>query len=100
MGSCARPGRPARKEEDKADDTTLLLAQLTRIMGKPQREFASISPYFVPGAAGTQALVTLAQSGVKIRLLTNSLAANDVIAVHAGYSKQEALCRLASEYSK
>jgi len=76
------------KSEDKADDTTLLLAQLNRVMGKSQREIDLISPYFVPGEAGTQALVKLAQSGVKIRLLTNSLAANDVIAVHAGYSKR------------
>ena len=46
-----------------------------------------ISPYFVPGKEGTAALVRVAGSGQNIRILTNSLAANDVAAVHGGYSK-------------
>ena len=46
-----------------------------------------ISPYFVPGKQGTAVLVSLAQEGKQIRVLTNSLAANDVAAVHGGYSQ-------------
>lgn len=46
-----------------------------------------ISPYFVPGKQGTALLVSLAQEGVQINVLTNSLAANDVAAVHGGYSQ-------------
>jgi len=38
-------------------------------------------------ASGTAALVELAKRGVKVRVLTNSLAATDVSAVHAGYAK-------------
>jgi len=41
---------------------------------------------FVPTEAGTAALSALAQSGVRVRILTNSLAATDVTPVHAGYS--------------
>jgi putative cardiolipin synthase len=52
-----------------------------------KKEFTVISPYFVPGDAGTAFLTGLAQRGVKVRILTNSLASNDVSAVHAGYSK-------------
>ena len=48
----------------------------------------SISPYFVPGDDGTAALAALAGRGVKVRILTNSLAASDVAAVHAGYAKR------------
>jgi putative cardiolipin synthase len=46
-----------------------------------------ISPYFVPGEGGTEAMVRAAQSGKQVRILTNSLAANDVAAVHGGYSR-------------
>ncbi len=43
------------------------------------------SPYLIPGAAGLDVFKELADRGVKVTILTNSLAANDVAAVHAGY---------------
>jgi cardiolipin synthase C len=46
-----------------------------------------ISPYFVPGRALTDSLVDLAASGKRVEVLTNSLVANDVAAVHGGYSR-------------
>jgi len=42
----------------------------------------------VPGAEGTANLAALARSGVKVRILTNSLAASDEKSVHAGYAKR------------
>jgi putative cardiolipin synthase len=72
----------------------LLLTSLLRTMGEPRRGLDLVSPYFVPGEAGTAKLVHLAQSGVQVRVLTNSLAATDVTAVHAGYARRrEALLR-------
>ena len=46
-----------------------------------------ISPYFVPGEEVTKALVEAAGAGKQVRVLTNSLVANDVAAVHGGYSR-------------
>jgi len=46
-----------------------------------------ISPYFVPGKGGTGRLVSIQEAGTAVRILTNSLAANDVAAVHGGYSR-------------
>jgi putative cardiolipin synthase len=46
-----------------------------------------ISPYFVPGREGTRALLEIAATGVDVDVLTNSLAATDVAAVHSGYSR-------------
>jgi putative cardiolipin synthase len=46
-----------------------------------------ISPYFVPGDKGSTGLVNTARAGSPVRILTNSLAANDVAAVHGGYSR-------------
>ena len=45
------------------------------------------SPYFIPGAAGARTLAGLATSGRRIRVLTNSLAATDVLAVHGAYAR-------------
>jgi len=52
-----------------------------------KKELIIFSPYFVPGKPGTAFLTQLAQRGVRVRILTNSLASNDVGIVHAGYSK-------------
>jgi putative cardiolipin synthase len=46
-----------------------------------------ISPYFVSGPNGTPWLTGLAASGREVLVLTNTLAATDVAAVHGGYSK-------------
>ncbi len=46
-----------------------------------------ISPYFVPGDGGTQLLGDSSARGVDVRVLTNSLAATDVAAVHGGYAR-------------
>jgi cardiolipin synthase C len=46
-----------------------------------------ISPYFVPGKEGTRYLVERVDQGVGVRVLTNSLAANDVAMVYGGYAK-------------
>jgi putative cardiolipin synthase len=48
---------------------------------------AVISPYFVPGEAVTVGFSGLVAAGKPVRVLTNSLVANDVAAVHGGYSR-------------
>lgn len=72
-----------------ADDRELLLLpHLFEITGAPRREFDVVSPYFVPKDLGTVSFVKLAQQGVAVQVLTNSLESNDVAAVHAGYAKR------------
>ena len=64
-----------------------LAVQLQRLWGKPARRLDLVSPYFVPGAGGARALADIARAGAQVRVLTNSLEATDVAAVHAGYAK-------------
>ena len=71
-----------------AADTQLLLPLLMQRMGKPQRSLDIVSPYFVPGADGTARMAGLAREGVRVRVLTNSLASSDERVVHAGYLKR------------
>lgn len=52
-----------------------------------ERAALLISPYFVPGVDGARGLVDLAGRGVNVSVVTNSLAANDVVAVHGGYAR-------------
>jgi putative cardiolipin synthase len=51
------------------------------------RELLIESAYFVPLQRGVDAVRKLSERGIRVRVLTNSLAANDVLAAHAGYSR-------------
>lgn len=70
-----------------ANQSDVLLKQLGNLLGQAQTDLLIVSPYFVPGKPGTEALVAAAQRGVRVRVVTNSLASTDVGAVHAGYKK-------------
>ena len=64
-----------------------LAPRLGRIIDGVENELIIISPYFVPGKEGIDFFKDLINRGVKVRILTNSLASNDVSIVHAGYSR-------------
>jgi putative cardiolipin synthase len=77
------------KTLDKAERGELqMLPLLMDRMGLPQQQLDIVSPYFVPGADGVALLAGLAQQGVQVRVLTNSLASSDESVVHAGYMKR------------
>lgn len=50
------------------------------------RELQITSPYFIPGDDGVETLLGRVKAGVRVTVLTNSLAATDVAAVHGGYA--------------
>jgi putative cardiolipin synthase len=62
-------------------------AALVPIAEAVQLRLSIISPYFVPGEQGATVLTSVAHQGRSVRVLTNSLVANDVAAVHGGYSR-------------
>lgn len=76
-----------RKGLGKAKRSSLLPQRMLEVIGTPQQQFDIISAYFVPTRAGVAQLLALKRRGVKIAILTNSLAANDVSVVHAGYAR-------------
>jgi putative cardiolipin synthase len=61
--------------------------ELTKGVDQAEREFFVMSPYFVPQKSGVEFLGQLRERGVHVIVITNSLAATDVSAVHAGYAK-------------
>ena len=64
-----------------------IVDDLSQELGEPKQSFLIVSPYFVPTKTGTHELIQLANSGIDITILTNSLAATDVAPVHSGYAK-------------
>ena len=60
---------------------------VTPYFDQAKKEILLASPYFVPGENGVRWFEKKTGQGVNISILTNSLAATDVIAVHAGYKK-------------
>src|ERR1700704_2839358 len=71
-----------------ASAETFLFPKLREIIGESAAEVYMESPYLVPTAGEFEAFVALAERGVKIKVLTNSLEATDVPIVHAGYAKR------------
>jgi putative cardiolipin synthase len=76
------------KARGRARRRELLWTKLQRIVGPAQRELHIVSAYFVPGKLGVKFLTEAARRGVSMTVLTNSLEATDVPAVHAGYAKR------------
>ena len=68
-------------------DGATIATDVLSIIGSAQRELVIISPYFVPGERGCAAIERLVARGVRVRVLTNSLAATDAAVVHIGYAK-------------
>jgi phosphatidylserine/phosphatidylglycerophosphate/cardiolipin synthase-like enzyme len=82
---------PAKVSPGKLSDSDDTLAdELARMIANAKEEVIIISPYFVPGKQGLKLLSDLAGRGVKIRVLTNSLAATDAPIVHGGYKRYRA----------
>lgn len=85
---------PEKIQQDFDQTQLHLSSQLKPYLDAIEQEIIIFSPYFVPGKAGTKYLTGLVEQGVQVRILTNSLASNDVGIVHAGYSKyRKALLR-------
>jgi putative cardiolipin synthase len=73
--------------DDEVDAGDTLVDGLLHLMDQARQEVLIISPYFVPGAAMMEQFGRMRARGVRIRVLTNSLASNDAPAAHAGYAR-------------
>ena len=71
---------------DEPDPELLMTRQLAPDLERVQHELILISAYFVPGEPGLLYLTGRADAGASVKLLTNSLEATDVPAVHGGYA--------------
>jgi phosphatidylserine/phosphatidylglycerophosphate/cardiolipin synthase-like enzyme len=73
--------------DDEVDAGDTLVDGLLQLMGEARQDVLIVSSYFVPGAPMMQAFARMRAKGVRIRVLTNSLASTDAPAAHAGYAR-------------
>ncbi len=93
-GPCAhaldRQRRHRFRSPEKAEGATPQPDWMTPVLvehvSAVKHDLKLISPYFVPGTEGVNWFAGLRRRGVQVGILTNSLAANDVMAVHGGYA--------------
>ncbi|MDQ0319884.1 putative cardiolipin synthase [Pararhizobium capsulatum DSM 1112] len=63
-----------------------IMRELLPVLTAAKHDIRIISPYFIPGQQGTARIAELASRNVTVSVLTNSLAATDVAAVHGAYA--------------
>lgn len=78
---------PPGKAKAAVPATQCLASAIHAALQGAQREALIISPYFVPGVQGAAMMEAALRRGVRISVVTNSLAATDVAAVHGGYAR-------------
>ncbi len=93
--------KPSKIAED-ADATEVsndtAVDGLLSLMARAQTDLLVVSPYFVPGPEMMKQFADIRRRGVRVRVLTNSLASNDAVAAHAGYARyREALIAMGVE---
>ncbi len=82
---------------DDERDSEIIVA-LRRKMANLNRSLTIESAYFVVSDGGVARVKELIARGVKVRVLTNSLVSNDVLAAHAGHAEyREALVEAGAE---
>jgi putative cardiolipin synthase len=69
------------------DEASRVIGVLRDAVEGARESLVVISPYFVPGQLGTEVLLQVVRGGCGVEVLTNSLVANDVAAVHGGYTR-------------
>ncbi|XAH23009.1 phospholipase D family protein [Xylophilus sp. GW821-FHT01B05] len=91
--------KPSKIDSDDPNEPEPTVVDgLVHLLDRAQRELLIVSPYFVPGDAMMKTFGALRARGVRIRVLTNSLASNDAPLAHAGYARhRKALLALGVE---
>ena len=70
-----------------AREHQVLVKRLHEVVSAAQEEVIVLTPYLVPGDQGVAFWGSLAKRGVRVVILTNSLASNNHTAVHSAYAK-------------
>ena len=79
--------QPSKIEGDLSDPEPTLVDGLLGLMQRARHDVLIVSPYLVPGDRVMGVLKDMRARGVRIRVLTNSLASNDAPLAHAGYAR-------------
>ena len=81
-----KPFKLVPELNDTYTEDTVVDGMLSLMQGA-QRDVLIVSPYFVPGKAMMKVFADMRRRGVRVRVLTNSLASNDAPLAHVGYAR-------------
>jgi cardiolipin synthase C len=87
-GSAELVADPPDKIDESRRSPSPLLTRVYGLWRAARSEVLVESAYLVPLRAGADLIAAQARSGVRVAMLTNSLASTDVVPVHAGYAKR------------
>jgi putative cardiolipin synthase len=82
-----KPSKIAADADTVEEDQDTTVDGLLQLMSQAKTDVLIVSPYFVPGDMMMKQFADLRKRGVRVRVLTNSLASNDAPAAHVGYSR-------------
>jgi putative cardiolipin synthase len=78
---------PAKLSSEISEGQQALVNYLADVTSGARSEVIVITPYFVPYESGVAYWESLVDRGIRVIVLTNSLASNNHTAVHSGYSR-------------
>jgi putative cardiolipin synthase len=70
-----------------SDDHKILVTELAGIINDAESEVVVITPYFIPGERGVDFWRSITNKGVRVVIITNSLASTNHVPVHSGYAR-------------
>jgi phosphatidylserine/phosphatidylglycerophosphate/cardiolipin synthase-like enzyme len=82
-----KPSKLEASQEETQEAGNTLVDGLLQLLSRARQDVLIVSAYFVPGPRMMSQLASIKKRGVRIRVLTNSLAANDAPATHLGYAR-------------
>jgi putative cardiolipin synthase len=78
---------PDKLTSDISDEHMVVVRRLAEEIMTATSEVIVITPYFVPEKEGIEFWRSITDKGVRVLIVTNSLASNNHTAVHSGYSR-------------
>jgi putative cardiolipin synthase len=78
---------PAKLTNTIGDGDVLMAPKVLDIFRNAESEIICITPYYVPGTNGVQFIQDLTDRGVRVVIITNSLASTNHIPVHSAYAR-------------
>ena len=77
---------PSKLRAEISEKHQILATEISKVLNEAKKEIIIFTPYFIPGKSGIEFVKRLRDKGVKIIVITNSLASNNHTAVHSAYS--------------
>ncbi|MEA3410046.1 MAG: phospholipase D family protein [Pseudomonadota bacterium] len=77
---------PQKLLEDVSEEQQIVVNEIREVLSTAEEEIVIFTPYFVPRKRGISFIRELRDKGIRVVIVTNSLATNNHTSVHSAYS--------------